>query len=132
MNLYFVLIGNKLFSTTINPSVNGESRTCLIGLTNYRHATKLRNHIIHSQTPLQNVNYHDIITLEKLDYTSTYFKKMVKVNNFALMLAHDFFINDATGDYEFKGSTLVPDYTVDSQMIQHLNHLLDDNSLNEV
>lgn len=133
MKLYFIGIGNKLFSTTLEPnSYRSESKTCLIGLTNYNKACSLRSHIVESQKPVDNIDYYDFVEIKKIDYNSRDFQKILKVNNFALMLAHDYFVDPLTNEYEFKGSTLIPDFGIDFYTRQHLDRLLDDNSLNEV
>ena len=123
MSIYFISVGNKLFSTSLSKSKN----TCLIALTDRNKAHKLRTHIVESQLPVQDVNFFEHITVETMNYNSSEFTTMMKVNNFSLLLAHDFTIDQISHEYEFHGDTLNFDYDIDSQTIRYLDQLYNKN-----
>ena len=76
-----------------------------------------------SQVYEEGINYYDFVEIKKYDYNSQEFTNMMKVNNFSLMLAHDFTIDSITNEYEFHGDALEFDYQIDFQTIQHLDRL---------
>lgn len=119
MSLYFISVGNKLFSTHLAKNKS----TCLIALTNKHAATRLKNHIVKAQRPLDGVDYNDYVSVETLDQNSREFQKMMKVNNFSLLLANDFHIDSITNEYEFRGDAIFYDHPIDFHTVQHLDAL---------
>lgn len=122
MSLYFISVGNKLFSTRISKK---SKNTCLIALIDRNKANNLRNHIVESQKPIVDINYYDHVKVKPLDYNTQSFKKMMNVNNFSLMLAHDFTIDKLTNEYEFHGDALEFEHEIDYQTVKHLDDLYD-------
>lgn len=129
MSLYFVSVGNKLFSTRIKTS--SASKTHLIALTRLDNAMRLRNHIIEAQDPIEGVCFEEHIKIARMNYSSHEFNNMLKVNNFSLVLANDFTIDSITNAYEFHGSVYDFDFPIDIHVVRHLDKLYNKKSTRE-
>ena len=62
--------------------------------------------MVNSQKYYKDKNYYDFIKIKTYNYNSKEFKDMMKLNNFSLLLTHDFVIDPITNEYEFKGDII--------------------------
>jgi hypothetical protein len=126
-SLYFSRLGNKVYTITIPKS----GRCCLVGMTNPEASHRLNVHI--SSTPAYRNAAEDAyalfssrevseIEVASVDFQEEAFYRMMKLNNFALLVCDDFVASDE--EIAFDGSLVDPEYPPDDEHRMYFERLL--------
>lgn len=126
--LYMLRLNQRLYNVTVPTT----GRSCLVGMTCPHKANKLKNHVATS-TPkftLDSLRFvdsfeqeeYDAMEIVEIDYQDTAFYKMMKLNNFAILICNDFVASDT--EIVFDGDLVDVEYEPDDEHRFYFDHLL--------
>ena len=127
--LYMIRFNKQLYNVTV-PSTG---RSCLVGMTCPHKANKLRTHVA-TRTPKFTIDSlrfvdsfeqgeYDTMEIIEIDYQDTAFYKMMKLNNFALLICNDFVASDT--EIAFDGELVDVEYPPDDEHRFYFDRLLE-------
>ena len=121
-------MGKKVYNITIPKT----GRSCLVGMTSREGAHKLREHVANntpsftlaSQEAFAMFSALEMATMEieEVDFQETAFYKMMKLNNFALLVCEDFVAEDE--EIAFDGNLVDVEYPPDDEHRMFFDRLL--------
>lgn len=126
-SLYFSRLGNRVYTITIPKS----GRCCLVGMTSIQASRRLNAHI--ANTPAYRSSLDEAyakfspeevgeIEVTAVDFQEEAFYRMMKLNNFALLVCEDFVASDE--EIAFDGSLIEPEYPPDDEHRMYFDRLL--------
>lgn len=124
--LYLVGYGSRLYATHIpHGRKDLPSRSCIIGMTSRKAAYKLSLHIKNTET-VHEITDHEMFLplIREVDYMDGSFYKMLKLNNFALLVAETFVIDEDGNEIAFGGNLIDVEYEIDDEYRVYFDHLL--------
>lgn len=114
--LFMLRMGKKLYNITIPKT----GRSCLVGMTSREGAHKLREHV--STLASQEAFAMSMMEIEVVDFQDTAFYRMMKLNNFALLVCDDFVAGG--NEIAFDGNLVDVEYPPDDEHRFYFDHLL--------
>jgi hypothetical protein len=114
--------GKALYNITIPTT----GRSCLVGMTTKESAKRLQKHVVDMNTPAQEayMMFNDSETdVTSIDFDDIAFYKMMKLNNFALLVCNDFVASD--DEIAFDGDLVDVEYEPDDEHRLYFDRLLD-------
>lgn len=115
--LYLVGLGSKIYTTHMNPY-----RTCVVGMTSRMAAYNLAKHIETTPIYIASREFDKIPLVKEIDYMDDKFYKMLKLNNFALLIADEFVASDT--EIVLNGNVIDVEYQIDDEHRMYFERLL--------
>ena len=127
--LYMLSLNKQLYNVTVPAT----GRSCLVGMTCPHKAHKLKTHVATStpKSTLMSLRFvesfeqreYDAMEIIEIDYQDTAFYRMLKLNNFALLVCNDFVASDT--EIAFDGDLVDVEYPPDDDHREWFDHLME-------
>jgi hypothetical protein len=121
MSIYTITTNNRIFSTNVTKHKSDVYRTCVVSVTDRDVARSLK------QCVYNNIEQCDI-HIDEINYMDETFYKMLRLNNFALLIATDFVHNQYMSRLEFEGDYIDIEYDPSDDHREYFEKILSINA----